>query len=193
MSALNARYIFLKRSTTHSVAISHPNRYRWVTWRPGFVPLDKTLADVAWIGFHHLRFFSNPGYCRLFAYDLGKVVHRSTIFPRWARYPFMGADDLQIGNVWTHPQYRGRGLAKEAFNKIITDNAKTGRTFWYIVSDDNMASMSAATAVGFTPVGTGVRRKRFGIKLFGFFDITEGPPVIQEAPPVIQQVKTAAT
>lgn len=180
MSALNARYLFLRRSASHSLAIAHSDRYRWVTWRPGFVPLDKTLTDFAWIAFHHLRVFSNGGYGRLFAYDRGVVVHRSTIFPRWARYPFMGADDLQIGNVWTHPQYRGRGLAKEAFDKIITDNAKPDRTFWYIVSDDNNASMSAAMAVGFIPAGVGFRRKRFGVKLLGFFEITEDPPAIRQ-------------
>jgi len=180
VSASNARYLFLRHSAGEPLVVRQSDRYRWVTWRPGLLPLDKTLTDIAWVAFHYLRLFSNSCFSRVLAYDGEVVVHRSTVFPRWRRYPFMGDDDLQIGNVWTHPRHRGLGLAKEALGRIITQNARPGRAFWYVVSDDNSASISAATAVGFTRMGTGVRSTRFGMKLLGSFEITEPSSVIHQ-------------
>src|SRR5437868_9514403 len=89
---------------------------RVVLWRPS--PLEATppgvkgVAFKIWWAFHHFRIFANRAYALMLIYDGDRLVHRSGVYPRYFRFPFMSDQDLQIGNTWTDPQYRGKGLAQ---------------------------------------------------------------------------------
>lgn len=63
-------------------------------------------------------------------------------------------DAVQIGNVWTPPQYRSRGYARAvvagALDHARHMGAKQGVLF---TPEGNAAALTAYAAVGFTPVG----------------------------------------
>ena len=85
--------------------------------------------------------------------------------------------DLQIGNTWTNPQYRGRGLAPSAIRRIVTQFHGPRRAFWYLVDKQNASSVAAVERAGFERIGEGVRESRLGVRLLGYFALEsyDGP------------------
>jgi RimJ/RimL family protein N-acetyltransferase len=178
-NANSASYVFYKLSSqlASTVQPAELTRYEWLLWTPGVLPPQPVAADVAWLAMHHLRVFSNQSYCRLFAFDRGRVVHRLTVFPKWMRYPFMASADVQIGNVWTDDTHRGRGLATAGIKKAVAALASSDRSFWYVTTKDNLASRAAAEHSGFEQFGWGERTERFGLRLLGAFEIKRHEPL----------------
>ena len=123
---------------------------------------------------HHLRMFANGDYGLLVVYDAGRIVHRSGLFPRYARFPFMTREDLQIGDVWTDPDHRSHGLASFALQELVRAKAGPGRRIWYVVELGNAASIRTVEKAGFTLVGQGARTKPFGLSLLGQFVMAPG-------------------
>jgi len=80
---------------------------------------------------------------------------------------------LQIGDTWTMPEYRGKGLATFAIRKILEKFQKSGRCFWYVVEENNLPSIRVIEKSGFLLKGKGIRTKRLGISLLGRFEMTE--------------------
>ena len=151
------------------------DRYRFSVWRPSLfatVPagLSFTPFFVWWI-FHQLRVFTNRNYSICVIYDGTKLVHRSCVFPRYFRFPFMSKDDLQIGDTWTDPSYRGQGLAKFGLQEAVRQNSRPGQRFWYVVDCDNTPSINVATSLGFGLNGEVRRTRRCGLRLLGVFVI----------------------
>jgi hypothetical protein len=135
------------------------------------------MPFVIWsLVFHHGRIFWNRGYQVLLIRKNGEVVHRSCIFPGYFRFPFMAAGDLQVGDTWTAPAERGRGLAGWALGTITGRLAGSGITVWYLCDQDNAASAAVARRAGLRLVGRGVRTRRFGMNLLGKFQIVDCNP-----------------
>lgn len=155
---------------------SESSHFTLVHWRPTLFSRhpagDARPVLLVWWLFHSLRIFANRDYGQLVIYDGEKVIHRSATFPRWPRFPFMEKADLQIGDTWTHPEYRGRGLAAIAIREILHQSAGEGRTFWYIAAAENLASIKAAQRAGLRSAGGAVRRSRFGCRILGSFHLT---------------------
>jgi len=84
----------------------------------------------------------------------------------------MSAEDLQIGDTWTEPDHRGKGIASWAINEIVRLKQQPGRRFWYVVENNNLPSIRAIEKAGFVRVGSGMRTKRLGLKLLGSFEMT---------------------
>lgn len=103
----------------------------------------------------------------------GALIHRSLVTPRWRRFPDMGANDLQIGAVWTDPAYRGRGLARLAISEIQKRWAGRYERLWYIVDESNEASIRVIEASGFELLGFGVKTRPFGLGLLGQYRMTK--------------------
>lgn len=82
----------------------------------------------------------------------------------------MESDDLQVGAVWTHPEWRRRGLAAHALTRVITNYGSEHR-LWYITDQSNLPSKRVALGVGFHKYGVGVRTTRLGLRLFGAYQI----------------------
>ena len=142
-------------------------------WRPSLTELappglHSPALSVWWL-FHHLRIFENRRYGVLAIYDGLTPIHRSVITPKWPRFPFMAKEDLQIGATWTHPSYRGRGLAVYAIGKVGELERRHCPRFWYLTEESNLASVRAAVGAGFSKYFEGSRTKRFGLRLFGAF------------------------
>ncbi len=149
--------------------------YSIYLWKP---KLDQIFPSglsekkfAVWWLMHQLRIFPNRDYGVLLIFDGNRLIHRSCIFPRYLRFPFMGNDDLQIGDIFTDEKYRGKGIAAYAIQKIVELYKIDNRKFWYIVEENNESSIRVIEKVGFNKIGCGERRKKFGIKLFGSFEI----------------------
>lgn len=153
------------------------NRYSYKIWQPsGLSVVPAGIPKVpfsAWSLFHHLGVFSNRDYAMMVIYHGDHVIHRSGVFPKYFRFPFMTQDDLQIGDTWTDPDHRGKGLATFAIHRIVETLQQPDRTFWYVVEQDNLASIRVIEKAGFRLVGEGSRTKRFGIRALGSFIIQQ--------------------
>lgn len=63
--------------------------------------------------------------------------------------------DLQIGDTWTAPRYRGQGIALRSLRIILKTEYQPGRRFWYVVDAHNSQSIRVAEKAGFEPVADG--------------------------------------
>ena len=155
-----------------------PAGYVWRLWTPsagGLLPDGLPFFPFGiWTTMHHLRLFANGDYGVLVVHHSDRIVHRSGLFPRYARFPFMTKEDLQIGDVWTDPEHRNRGLASFALQELARAKAGQGRRIWYVVEPDNAASIRTVEKAGFALVGTGARTKRLGLSLLGQFVMAPG-------------------
>src|SRR2546427_4829121 len=161
-----------------AIALGLDPAYSWRLWTPaqgGFVPNGFPLLPFgAWTAMHRFRMFSNREYGVLVVYHRDRLVHRSGLFPRYLRFPFMANDDLQVGDVWTDPEHRGRGIASFAVRQIVAAKARRGRRIWYIVEAGNASSIRIVEKLGFVRAGTGRRTRRFGLGLLGQFVMDSG-------------------
>jgi len=173
--------VYQQRGKDAATRISLPEGYRYSVWRPGLMrivpPGLPRFPFVAWWVMHFLGGFSNRDYSVLMVHCGGELVHRSVVFPRYFRFPFMGATDLQIGNTWTSEQHRGRGLAAFAIQAIRDRDPRPDRVYWYVCEQTNIPSIRVVEKLGFRKAGDCVRVSRFGLRLLGAFIITEPSPV----------------
>lgn len=148
-------------------------RYRFSLWRPSATHImprgTPAMPFGAWWAMHQLHLFGNRDYSLLLIDDGDKLVHRSCVFPRYVRFPFMGKCDLQIGDTWTAEEHRGKNLAVFAARKVLELHHKPGRRFWYVTSDANGPSIRVAQKAGFALAGKGRRISRWGLRPLGAF------------------------
>ncbi|PHR27868.1 MAG: hypothetical protein COA36_07870 [Desulfotalea sp.] len=145
--------------------------YTYILWQPAFAKVYPTGSSlfpfVIWWLFHFLHVFSNKNYAVLLVMHKYKVIHRTLITPKYFRFPFMGNNDLQLGDIWTDPIFRGKGIATSAINYIFSHFSSRDITFWYVVNERNLASVNLAEKVGFSFCGKGKRYSRYGISIIG--------------------------
>lgn len=152
--------------------------YSFRVWKPGLLAVrPKGLPCypfAIWWFFHHLRLFANGDYVVVLIYHRDQLVHRSVVTPKYFRFPFMGDRDLQVGDTWTDPAHRQRGLATFGLSTALV--AGGIRDYWYLVEKDNLASIRVVEKLGFRLVGAGSRTARFGLPLLGDFSLREIGP-----------------
>src|SRR6266545_7587596 len=98
-----------------------------------------------------------------------RLVHYSLIFPKYFRFPFMNAADLQIGSTWTEPGFRGQGLAAYAVQEILRAERRPEQVYWYVVAENNLSSIHVAQKSSLELYGAGQRLNRWGSSLLGIF------------------------
>lgn len=152
------------------------DKYEAALWRPSVkevVPTGMRLLPwgVWWL-MHQCRLFGNEGYAQLIIRHAGAIVHRSVVTPPYFRFPFMDKSDLQVGDTWTDPAHRNKGLAKRALNAIVASGSPAQR-FWYVVEGGNGSSIRVVESCGFRLVGRGRRISRFGLSVCGAFIMTK--------------------
>jgi RimJ/RimL family protein N-acetyltransferase len=156
---------------------SLPEGYEYHLWCPGlFRVIPRGLPCfpfAAWWLLHIFRVFSNRGYGVLLIYYHAELVHRTVVFPRYFRFPFMGQADLQIGNTWTAERYRGQNLAGFAIQAIRDRDPRPDRVYWYVCEESNIASIRVVEKLGFRKVGDCLRVSRFGMRMLGAFMMTD--------------------
>ena len=85
----------------------------------------------------------------------------------------MGPADVQIGDTWTDPSARRRGYATAAIGVALTLPVRRDGHAWYVVEENNRASIRAVEKAGFALFGRGARLPRFGLRALGYYAITE--------------------
>lgn len=157
-------------------APSLPGGFVCETWHPSLFssrPKGMPVFPFAvWWLFHILHVFWNREYGLFLIRQNGKIVHRSVITPGYLRFPFMQREDIQVGDTWTDPAVRGRGLATFALENILRAPRNRNRTCWYVVEADNTASIRVVEKAGFMLAGRGSRTRRFGLGVLGQFRLT---------------------
>jgi RimJ/RimL family protein N-acetyltransferase len=168
-------YLFFKKTLTPGPKLSplpqgltlafwHPGRFRL---RPRGFPARPFLV---WGWCHLLGAFASRDYAIVLIYEGETLVHRTCLLPAHFRFPFMAPGDLQAAGIWTHPKQRGRGLGLAALRAVFHQFQGSGRTLWYMVREDNPASIRLAEKAGFQPWGRG--RK---LSWLGVFRLSEAP------------------
>ena len=172
------KYLFYKLNYDNKIhirSIELSGKFTAVVWKPSvfkIIPKGISLFPSAvWWAMHNLNIFSNRNYCLYLIYNEKKLIHRSVVSPRYFRFPFMTKDDLQIGDTWTAPEYRGKSLATFAAKDIVGLLRKPRRSFWYIVEQDNISSIKVIEKLGFINHGLGIRKKRMGLHLLGIYEL----------------------
>lgn len=153
------------------------SEYSISIWQPGndmfSLPNVSPVILVAWQLCHYAGIFKNKELSIFMIHYKSVAIHRSVIYPKYFRYPFMNNSDLQIGNTWTHPDHRGKGLASFAINYIVRKLGKPGRRFWYVVDKNNASSIRVIEKCHFNKYGEGIRTKRCNTLLLGSFVIVK--------------------
>lgn len=155
-------YLFYKaRITTPVPGPELPGDLDLEVWRPTLArPLRRGLPAApfaAWSLYHFLGVFATRDYFVVLIRHRGRLVHRTGVFPAHARFPFMAPRDLQAGGLWTDPAWRGRGLGQVALAEVFRRPECQGRTLWYMVREDNLASIRLAEKIGLLRWGRGGR------------------------------------
>lgn len=161
------------------IARARSPEYEASFWQPSVIrPFPPGAFDLKLASYTFMRLlglFASPHYGAVLLHRRdGAVAHRSMIIPRFARFPFMAAHDLQIGATYTRPDARGKGLALRAVLEIVNRYAGSGRHFWYLTDEGNAASVAVIRKAGFELLGTGAKLPRYGLRFFGYYDIGPG-------------------
>jgi RimJ/RimL family protein N-acetyltransferase len=145
-------------------------------WRPSLSSVPpaglRNATHWTWWCFHVLHIFANRDFGVVMIERDGRLVHRSGVFPRFFRFPFMTNADLQIGDTWTAPDQRRQGLASLAIDWALHELGQGGRRVWYVVEDSNEASVRVIEKRGFRLAGTGSRLPRLRLRALGYYAIT---------------------
>jgi RimJ/RimL family protein N-acetyltransferase len=167
-------------------------KYNWFFWRPSLRTLWPDASCDPSVKFrflfrttlHYLGLFSGPECGALCAQCDGRLVHYSAFTPGYWKFPFLEDNDLQIGNTWTDPSHRGRGLARFALLEILRTKHNRGRAFWYVVEETNTASVRVAEKAGFALAGKGAWIRPFGMKLLGSYVMDDIPRAVAATKPI---------
>jgi RimJ/RimL family protein N-acetyltransferase len=151
--------------------------YRSLVWKPTFFPVlpRKLPGSVLKARFlfrwclDRFHIFAGRESGALLIYDHKRLVHYSGFTPRYWRFPFLANGDFQIGDTWTDPEYRGKGLALFAVREIVRMLAKPGRRIWYVVESRNYPSIRVVEKAGFDLVAEGLHLLPFGLTLAGSY------------------------
>lgn len=144
-------------------------------WQPlvdGYPPRgSRNIANRFWWALAKGGGFAAPTFAEIRIEENDRVLHRLIVSPRWYRFPFMAAQDLQIGAIWTSPDARRRRLARAAITEAHRRFGADGTRFWYVTEARNAASEALARSCGYELVATGRRTRRFGSRLLGQYVI----------------------
>lgn len=156
-------------------APSLPRDAKFRLWRPdveGFPPPgSRRPSNLFWWAMAKAGKFARAGFAEVAIEQRGRLVHRLIVTPAWYRFPFMGAHDLQIGDVWTSPRARRQQLARTAVAEVHRRFGLEKSRIWYVTDCDNLASQALAKSCGYRLVGRGRKTRRFGTAFLGQYVI----------------------
>lgn len=172
-----APFLFYRLDSGCGAPAKLPDGFRFEYWRPSLrhplAPGLSPFAGAVWLAFKVLQLFANRDYASGVVWHGDRVAHVTMVFPRFFRFPFMSAPDVQFGALFTHPDFRRRGLAPFAVQELARLLAQPRRRFWYVTHETNTASQQVAARLGFVLVGRGDRLRRLGLHAIGCYQITQ--------------------
>ncbi len=192
-------FIVLRRSGSLSVSTEFtlPKGFLSSWWRVTFRDLwpqgRNWQLRICMSWFLYLGFGERKAYRALLVQDAsGGLAHRSMVFPRYSKEPFMEEGDLQICRTFTAPKYRGLGLAKYGVQEILRSGLANSAYYWYVVSPMNTASIQVARANGFEERGFGHKQPLIGISKLGKIVLSEHGNKEARRVPLAQATRSAS-
>jgi GNAT superfamily N-acetyltransferase len=123
--------------------------YQIVKFKPTIRCLSRHPMGVKGKLLHLLWYLTCRGkYTIYYVYDGDRIIHYSYVFGPNFRFTYMSKDDLSIGPIWTHPMYRGQGIAPTVFRYICATHKDCG-FFYTTANHTNAASRRAMEKAGF--------------------------------------------
>ena len=131
-----------------------PPGVRLIWWQPSwtrvFPPHHRSFRNFVFWVMSRLKIFKNDFYSALIIEDeRGELIHRTLCIPAWLQFPFMKSNDLQLGDVYSPPAVRRRGLGVFALRYCLQHLARPGRDIYYVAQPTNSASHRLALKAGF--------------------------------------------
>jgi len=106
------------------------------------------IYDLYW-------YLNTNGNCWVYSvFDGNHEVHHSYTTNRLYKFPFMKVNDLQIGNCYTNPFYRGKGIYPYIIKYIVEEHLKNYpvNDVYMLIEEENISSQSGVKKVGFEKI-----------------------------------------
>lgn len=82
------------------------------------------------------------------------IVHvQDGLIASKCEFSAMSEDAVQLMGVWTHPQFRRRGLAKETLREVCGHLFRRGKNITLFVNDFNLPAIGLYESLGFQRIG----------------------------------------
>lgn len=163
-----------------SIAVPHFDTSQFAVLRPTMRTVFRCVPSyplfIVWWAFHRSGVFSNKDFSMIALLEGGRILHRTCVFPRFYKFPFMGKNDVQLGEIWTRGDFRHRGIASKAINCVLNLESYRNKTLWYVVEEDNADSIRLAERAGFLKYSAAEKKRRLGISALGEYQIHMGKP-----------------
>jgi len=138
---------------------------RWFSFKPKGINI---CPFIIWWVFHFLGVFHSNIYSVVLIRRLdGRIVHRTCLFPKFFRFPFMDMNDVQVGDILTASGERGKSVASLALRYISEELSP--KRIWYITDKCNIASVNLAKKNGFKLEFKAIKVPRFGLRFLGYY------------------------
>jgi len=146
--------------------------FELVRWEPSLtrvIPWNTQFEKIGflknWV-FHLPRLFlGRQLYCVYSLVSGNETLCQCMLTPASCRYPFMGAEDMQFGLVFTPPMHRNKKLANIMVQTIISKHQRCG-VYWWLTEVHNTASRKLAERVGFKLVGKAIKKSAMGFSRY---------------------------
>jgi GNAT superfamily N-acetyltransferase len=133
-------------------------------WMPSlfcFIPPNSSVKYFfAWVAYF-LHIFKNTSYFSNVIYSNKKLICSLVCIPGLFIWPFMGKNDIQIKNVFTHRDFRRRGLAQSLLKYTIEESIAKNTVIWYLTHDNNIPSINLCRKLGFEYKGYFKKSKKW--------------------------------
>ena len=171
--------ILFYRKSNHikkNVIITNNDNYEVFFWQPKKLwEIPNGLSNypfLIWNFFYFFKIFKSKNYGVLIIRKNNEIIHHSTLTPSFFRFPDMRKNDVQIGNTFTSPKFRGKGLATIAIQNILINlPLDYDLNVWYLVEDSNFSSVKVIEYFSFDCVGKGDKEKSIIPFLFDKYKI----------------------
>ena len=143
------------------------NDVKIIKWEPSLrniIPPNSGFRFIIFWAAHYLGFFKNKSYRSYAFIEHKKAICSLVCVPSFSLWTFMKPNDIQIKNVFTEPNYRGKGFAFKLVKYAISDLSRDKRNIWYLTNEQNTPSIKLCKKAGFKLQGYYQRKKnRWGL------------------------------
>ena len=152
----NAKFLVYQLSEDRkNISNTEASEYSIILWQPQWLSFYPKgcfqFRFLAWWLFDRLGIFEKQRFLIFYILAInGTLLFRGACFPTWWRTPFIPPGDIQLGDLWTHPDHRNKGIACFAVATMLKALPPDIRHVWYICRETNKASISLARKSGFS-------------------------------------------
>jgi len=155
--------------------INGKNGIELTFWAPSLSQIKPILFPyrpyIFWYIFNYFGIFTSRDYRVVYLKNSFEILHRTIIFPKFFRFPFMNKNDLQVGDILTKESLRGKGVASQVLSEILS-SYKT-KSFWFLCDENNISSVLIAHKNNFKLVGYGHKVTPLGLNIFSYYKLVK--------------------